>query len=130
MDDVLPGSWKLDDMLYTYKKHKVVLFNIPRDQEFHHTHKTVLESMSDGGAKLSTKYESVIKKIQAVVIVFANIPPPIERLPKRCITYNLDVEPVVGVVDTTGIVPKGIPPAINAHRTQGPMHDIERAINV
>lgn len=90
VDFYLPGSWKKDDMLYAYNKHKVIHFNIPRDQELHDTHLSVLEALSDGGLQLSTKYFSKAKILSAVIVVTANIPPPRHRLPKRFVEWCLD----------------------------------------
>lgn len=89
-DQVLSGVWTKADMLYLYKNQKVVVWNLPRQQELHNTHLAVLESFTDGGAHLSTKYEPKMKILNAVCIVFANIPPPEDLMPRRCINIHVD----------------------------------------
>lgn len=93
-DNVLPGVWEKHHMLHAYKKQKVILFNLPRGHEMHATNFSVLESMSDGGYQTSTKYDSKPKLVYATIIVTANRPPPLVELPKRCVTFNLDANPV------------------------------------
>nr|QKV51281.1 putative replication associated protein [Crucivirus sp.] len=92
IDKVLPGSWTIADMLYAYQKHGLVIFDLPRKQELHNTHLAVLESMSDGGIKMSTKYESKPKLIRSVILVFANIPPPEAEMPERCVSIWIDTD--------------------------------------
>lgn len=90
---VLPGAWKLEDILYALKPHhKMIIFNVPRDVKLHDTHFAVLESVSDGGAKLAGKYGSRPKAMFLVVIVLMNesVTRLRKRLPKRIISWNLD----------------------------------------
>lgn len=89
-ESLLIGSWKEADLLHAYNNHKIIAFNIPRKQDIHQTMITILEKVSDGGGHLSTKYNSKMKILKAVIIVFANIPPPEDLIPKRCIDYCID----------------------------------------
>lgn len=90
LDSVLMGSFKWADTLHVYNKHKIIWFDLPRDQEWNDTIYRVLEQSSDGGVQTSTKYESVQKLIQAVIVCTSNQPPPKDRLPKRFIELNID----------------------------------------
>lgn len=90
-DNILDGSsWKHSDILYAYERHKIITFNIPRQQELHQTMITILEKFTDGGNQLSTKYNSKPKSVKAVIIVTANIPPPHDLMPKRWIEFCVD----------------------------------------
>lgn len=91
-EECMEGVWTKSDMLYQYDKHKVIVFNLPRQQGLHAGHLAVLEAMSDGGMKLSTKYEPKQKLINSVIIVFANIPPPHDLMPERCVEFWIDSE--------------------------------------
>lgn len=92
LDYVLPGSFKFVDLIHAYDEHKCIVFNIPRDHRINETDIAVLEKVSDGGVHLSPKYDSGAKVIRAVIIVFANIPPPPDALPRRVIEINIDPE--------------------------------------
>lgn len=84
-------NFKKDDILFAYQEHKLLNFNIPRAVgEMMDTMCNVLELMSDGGPVLSTKYESVNKYVKSHIVVCANIPPPLDKLPKRFVEYALD----------------------------------------
>lgn len=117
-ENVLVGSWKYDDMLYAYQGHKVIVFNIPRGTELHDTHLAVLEKVTDGGMQLSTKYATCMKLVRAVVIICANTPPPLERLPKRFVVFDLDKPNPSGVKDDGSAGPKAwiMPKDIPVHR--------------
>jgi len=91
MDAVLTiTKTKWEDMLCAYEEHKVIIINFARDHKLHDTDLEVLENTSDGGVKTSGKYMSRQKLLQAVVLCFANQPPPESRLPKRFITECID----------------------------------------
>lgn len=90
LDSVLMGSMKWIDTLYAYNNHKVIWFDFPRDHVLHETDFKVLEEVSDGGMKLSTKYVPKQKLLRSVIICTANQPPPVKRLPKRFIEINID----------------------------------------
>lgn len=107
-ETVLKGHWKFDDMLYAYQGHKVIVFNIPRGQELHDTHRKVLEDVTDGGMHLAGKYASCQKLLRAVVIVCANTPPPLAQLPKRFTTFDLDEPEPKGIVDDGSAGPKPV----------------------
>nr|QKV51214.1 putative replication associated protein [Crucivirus sp.] len=94
MDKVLPGAWTKTDLLHAYSQHTVVSFNVPRNQPMTKAMIDVLESISDGGVQMSIKYDSCAKLINAVVIVFANIPPPNVDMPDRCIDICVDSDEV------------------------------------
>lgn len=99
LDNVAIGDFRWDDFVYAYKRQKVIVFNLPRDQEMNATQYSVLEKATDGGVVLSRKYESRNKYINAIVIVFANQPPPHTRLPDRFIEINLDPERPTDILD-------------------------------
>lgn len=95
IEKVLDGHFKWDDLLHVYDGHEIVIFNIPRDQEIHATHISVLEKSSDLSLHTSSKYEGGQKLWKAITIVFANIPPPTKsdgtsRWPDRIIETCLD----------------------------------------
>lgn len=91
IDNVIIGDFRIDDLAYAYDKHKIIVFNMPRDQEFNGTHRSVLEKVTDGGIIMSRKYESKMKLMDAIVIVFANRPCPHTEMPDRF--YELCLDP-------------------------------------
>jgi len=82
---MMEGLWNWENMLMNYDDHKVIYFNIPRDEGITSHHMQILEKISDGGQRTLGKYEGGIKDIRAVIIVTSNEPPPYDRLPKRFI---------------------------------------------
>lgn len=86
---VIRGEWTWKDFLHVYNNEDIIIFNIERDTEMHDTHYNVLEKVSDCTIHTATKFEGGKKKVAGVVLVFANIPPPHKRLPKRCIEYHI-----------------------------------------
>lgn len=89
-DNVAIGDFRWDDLVYAYDNQKAIVFNIARGQEMNDTHYTVLEKATDGGTVLSRKYESRYKFMNAIIIVFANMPPPHKRQPERWLEVCLD----------------------------------------
>jgi len=94
-DKVLAGTWTYGDLLYTYDKHTIVVFDIPRSKTLHETHLEVLEKISNQGVQTSTKYGSCQKQVRCIVIVFANIPPPHAQQPDRHIEICIDPPEVI-----------------------------------
>lgn len=93
---VLPASWRLADWLYAYSSEQVLWFNIPRDEadeKMISIMAATLEKASDHGLCLSGKYQSARKILKSWVVVTANIPPWISRLPKRIVEWCLDTTP-------------------------------------
>lgn len=104
IDKVLYGDWSWTDLLYAYENHRIVIFNLARADVIHETHLRVLEHISDGGVKLSKKFESKQKLVRAHIIVFANVPAPRNKLPKRFVEICLDHEnPKWTSVDTVTV---------------------------
>lgn len=95
---VLPASWRVVDWLHSYSAEQVIWFNIPRDEadpKMISVMAACLEKASDHGVCLSGKYQSCRKVLKSWVVVTANVPPWISRLPKRIIEYALDLDPYV-----------------------------------
>ncbi|AGA18393.1 hypothetical protein [uncultured marine virus] len=83
-------SWREADILYAYDNHDIIWFNIARYEEMQATTFKVLETLSDGGPMLSTKYQSIMKNVKAHIVVTSNQPPPYENLPERIIELKAD----------------------------------------
>jgi hypothetical protein len=97
-DAVLPNAnWKWNDLLYAHgaKDRKVLTFNIPRQDAVNDTMLRVLEQASDGGKFTCSKYDCPTIRIRGVVIVCANIPPPHDKMPGRCIEFCIDPPEVI-----------------------------------
>lgn len=97
-DSVLPGTFKLADLMYAYDDHKIIVFNIPREHEINATDICVLETISDRNLIMSPKFLSTGKIVNSVIIVFSNARPPESRLRDRIISIPLDPEPSLGSV--------------------------------
>nr|QKV51259.1 putative replication associated protein [Crucivirus sp.] len=80
----MDGVWNMTELLYLYKKHDIIVFDLPRKTPLNDSRQAILENLSDGGTRTSTKYQTVQKLLRAVIIVFANIPPPEADMPMRC----------------------------------------------
>lgn len=87
---VLIGTRKLADLMYAYKQHRVIWFDMSRSDPLDAEMTTLLEQVSNGGYLFSAKYESVQKRVRAHIVVTSNRPPPEERLPQRCVEYRID----------------------------------------
>lgn len=81
----LLGGDRMMDTLYAYDQHSVIWFDIPRQMPLDASLTSQLEALSDGGIRLSTKYEATSKFISAHVVVTCNRPPPHEKLPQRLV---------------------------------------------
>lgn len=90
LDVFLKGTFEFKELLYLYQKHKIIWFNIPRETPVDARLSSILEDLSDGGIHNSTKYEPVVKYIKAHIVVTCNRPPPNNRLPNRCVEFNVD----------------------------------------
>lgn len=86
----LEGTPNLRDTLYAYDDHKIIWFDLPREQPLDSNILQQLEKLSDGGKFTSTKYESRPKRVNAHIVVTTNRPPPEHRLPKRIREFKLD----------------------------------------
>lgn len=75
-------------MIYAYDNHHIVWWNIARHEKLHSTMLKTLETWSDQTPVLSTKYQSMMKYPKCHVVVTANIPPPDDLLPRRCISVK------------------------------------------
>jgi len=86
------GSRKLSDLMYAFDqdKHRIIWYDMARSDPLDAEMTTVLETISTGGWVLSSKYESIMKRVSAHIVVTSNRPPPNERLPGRCIEYRLN----------------------------------------
>lgn len=105
-DYVQKGSFTKKDLLRMIKAHKVIWFNIERDEEINRTHLKVLENISDGGWIASEKYEPCVKPVYCTVLVTSNLPPPRRQLPKRIISWCLDDKlPIAKCDDSPSSVP-------------------------
>lgn len=87
---ILPANEKLTDVVFAYRRQKIIWFNLPRDQYLSTAVLVALEALSDGGLLFSNKYESQGKWVHSHICVTANIPPPVEQLPKRFEVWELD----------------------------------------
>lgn len=87
---ILPANEKIADVVFAYRRQKVIWFNFPRDQYLSTAALVALEQLSDGGLLFSNKYESQGKWVHSHIVVTANIPPPIQQLPKRFEIWELD----------------------------------------
>lgn len=100
---VICGSTDLASLLHAWKKETIVWFDFARSHPIDAKATEVLESVSNCGYMLSTKYMSISKYVCAHVVVTCNRPPPEDRLPKRCVELRLNengmlAEPVPDVV--------------------------------
>lgn len=89
------SSFKLVDILHGYEtegelKTDVMWANISRVEKIDAPKLEILEQVSDGGQKQSTKYEGGRKYVNAHTVVTSNHPPPFNELPKRIREYNID----------------------------------------
>lgn len=92
---VLQPEWDYKELMYNFNKHSIIALNLPRHTYLKYDMISLLEKISDGGRRQSTKYGTCMKLMQAIIIVFANVPPPIseegvELLPMRCTPINID----------------------------------------
>nr|QKN88894.1 MAG: replication-associated protein [Cressdnaviricota sp.] len=91
---LLVGSFALKDTLFMYRQgvHRIIALNMPRDtsDESMRFYKATLETLSDGGRLLSTKYQPREIYLNAHILVTSNLPPIYGQLPKRIVEINLD----------------------------------------
>lgn len=86
--DFLLGSMSLKDTMYAYKSHKIIWFDIPRQQPLDAELTSQLETLSDGGIVNSQKYKTKNKQVMAHIVVTTNRPPPEDKLPNRLINIS------------------------------------------
>lgn len=89
---VVIGTPKLQDLLFPFDEliTKVIWFDLSRAGQLDSEMLTILEQVSNGTYLMSTKYEPMLKFVQAHVVVTANVPPPVDRLPNRITEFALD----------------------------------------
>jgi len=87
--DVLPVQGRLADILYAYDNNQIIWFDMTRAQAGFESYST-LETLSNIGFKLSTKYQTTKKFVKAHIIVTSNIPPDETKLPERFHIVNVD----------------------------------------
>lgn len=88
---LIVATEKMTDILYAYKQEKVIWFDLTRGVRLDSELFRILEKLSDNGSVLSTKYESVKKRISAHVVVTSNEPPPYHILPERIVEIKATV---------------------------------------
>lgn len=89
MIDTLPACGKIEDILYAYDLEKIIWFDFTRAQNgFESYH--CLEMLSNIGFKLSTKYTSTKKFVNAHIVVTSNHAPDEGKLPQRFTVINID----------------------------------------
>lgn len=109
---VLCATRDLAALLLAYAKQDIIWFNFPREVPLDALTASVLETISDGGFILSTKYYSTQKYVRAHVVVTCNRGPPLARLPKRCVELRLDSQGLLAAAphcDFVGPLPEFLP---------------------
>lgn len=79
---VWPQGAELKDAVYMYRNQRVVVFDIPRDGRIE-TIYPLLETVSDQTIVSTGKYNGVVTRFYAHVIVTCNFAPDFDRLPGR-----------------------------------------------
>jgi len=87
-EEFLLGSMNIRDTMYAYDAHRVIWFDIPRQQPLDADLTSQLETLSDGGIVNSSKYASQNKIVDAHIVVTTNRPPPEDKLPNRIISFS------------------------------------------
>jgi len=87
--DVLPTAGKLLDILAAYDNNDVIWFDFTRAEVGYESYKA-LETLSNIGIQLSTKFHPVKKLIKSHVVVTANHAPNEAKLQDRLVIYNVD----------------------------------------
>lgn len=87
--DVLPAQGKLQDILYAYDSNQIIWFDMTRAQAGYESY-SALETLSNVGFKLSTKYQTTKKFVRAHIVVTSNHAPDKTKLPDRFYEINVD----------------------------------------
>jgi len=86
---VLPATGKYADVLYAYDDHDIIWLDFTRSQQGYESYQ-LLESMSNHGYLLSTKFQCETKFVKTHVVVTSNHAPDESKLPNRFVIYNID----------------------------------------
>lgn len=85
--DVLPGT-DFVNTLYAYDGQRIIWFDLTRAQQADFSPYHAIEKFSNKTVHLSTKYTSTRKLVSCHVVVTANHPPDLNKLPNRCIVIE------------------------------------------
>lgn len=93
-DYLVTKDLELRNILYPYEGQKLIHIDLARDMTDAQMKfiKSTIESLSDQGIKMSSKYECVHKVIKAHIVVTSNQPPMVNELPGRIIEYQVNKE--------------------------------------
>lgn len=96
---LISGATKMCDLIFAYRPGvtKVIIFDMSRSEPLDALFSSILETLSNGGQVLSTKYEPCVKCVDAHILVLCNRAPIWDRLPNRIRDWCLDEMP--GVID-------------------------------
>jgi len=91
--DVIYHS-KKQDLLYAFDNNEVIWFDLPREMQDDPNFSlkfmyNLIESLSNQQRHLVGKFHSRMKLIRAHIIVTSNEPPPLDKLPKRIIEFEI-----------------------------------------
>lgn len=87
---MLIGATNIRDTIHHYTDQRIVWFDIPREAPIDANMCAQLEAFADGGTMMSTKYNGGEKEVYCHVVVSCNQAPLEDRLPNRCIEFNLE----------------------------------------
>lgn len=91
----LPCTFDLRSVLYAYDKHKILVWDIPRETTLTEEMFHIWEELSDGKPFLSTKYESQMKLVRANVVILSNHNPPLAKYGDRIVEIKLGGDPLI-----------------------------------
>ena len=93
-DYLVTKDLELRNILYPYEGQKIIHIDLARDMTDAQMKfiKSTIESLSDQGIKMSSKYECVQKIVKAHIVVTSNQPPMVNELPGRIIEYQVKKE--------------------------------------
>lgn len=80
------------NFIHCYDNHNIIWLNLSREDVLTTSYIKMLERLSDGGYTQSTKFNGTRKFIDAHVVVTSNQEPPFDRLPKRILEFNVDIQ--------------------------------------
>lgn len=86
------GCYRLSDTLMAYDDHKVIWFDVPRQQPLDAEFTAQLETLSNGGLLTSSKFKVIQKIVEAHIVVTCNRPPIHDKLPNRIIDFCVDIK--------------------------------------
>jgi len=85
--NVLPGT-DFVNTLYAYDGQDIIWFDLTRSQSTEFSPYHAIEKFSNKTFHLSTKYTATRKYVSCHVVVTANCPPDLLKLPNRCVVYE------------------------------------------